>query len=137
TAPGVAITSFTQDDLANGRVVYVHDSSETTTDSFDFTVKDATTTLAADTFNISITPVNDAPVGTDNTVTTLEDTPYVFSAADFGFTDPNDTPANALQAVIITTLPLNGTLFLAAGASAPGAVIAGQAVSAADIPFLT
>ena len=29
-------------------------------------------------------------------VTTLEDTAYTFAAADFGFTDPNDSPANAL-----------------------------------------
>ena len=30
------------------------------------------------------------------TVTTLEDTPYVFAAADFGFSDADDSPANAL-----------------------------------------
>ena len=34
-----------------------------------------------------------------------EDTPYTFAAADFGFTDPNDAPANSLAAVKITTLP--------------------------------
>ena len=33
------------------------------------------------------------------TVTTNEDTAYTFSAADFGFSDPNDTPANSLLAV--------------------------------------
>ena len=38
--------------------------------------------------NTSITAVNDAPAGTNNTVTATEDTSYVFSAADFGFTDP-------------------------------------------------
>jgi len=66
-----------------------------------------------DTLSINITPVNDAPAGTDKTITTLEDTGYTFAAADFGFTDPNDTPANTLQAVIITTLPATGTLTLA------------------------
>ena len=35
--------------------------------------------------------VNDAPAGTDKTVTTLEDTAYTFTAADFGFSDPNDS----------------------------------------------
>ena len=44
---------------------------------------------------INVTPVNDAPAGTNKTVTTLEDTPYTFAAADFGFTDPSDTPANS------------------------------------------
>ncbi|MEI6165752.1 MAG: immunoglobulin domain-containing protein [bacterium] len=58
-----------------------------------------------------VTPVvNHAPVGTSNTVTTVEDTPYTFATADFGFTDPNDAPANALAAVMITTVPGTGTL---------------------------
>ena len=38
--PGVAITSFTQDDLDNNRVVYVHDGSQTASDSFDFSLAD-------------------------------------------------------------------------------------------------
>ena len=42
---------------------------------------------------------NDPPAGTDNTVITNEDTAYTFTAADFGFTDPNDNPANVLAAV--------------------------------------
>ena len=49
------------------------------------------------TITVNVTSVNDAPAGTDNTVTTLEDTAYVFTAADFGFTDPNDSPANSLR----------------------------------------
>ena len=57
-----------------------------------------------------VTSVNDAPAGTDNTVTVNEDSAYMFAAADFGFTDPNDTPANALVAVKITTLPAAGSL---------------------------
>ena len=51
---------------------------------------------------VNVTAVNDAPSGTNNTVTTLEDTAYTFAAADFGFSDPNDSPANALLAVKIT-----------------------------------
>ena len=39
----------------------------------------------------------------DNTVTTNEDTPYVFAAADFGFSDPSDAPANSLFAVRIAS----------------------------------
>ena len=46
-----------------------------------------------DTVDITVTSVNDAPAGTDETVTTNEDTDYTFTTADFGFTDPNDTPA--------------------------------------------
>ena len=80
------------------------------------------------TITINVTSVNDAPAGTDKTVTTLEDTAYTFTAADFGFSDPNDTPANTLLAVKITTLPTAGTL-----ADNGVAVTAGQFVAVADI----
>ena len=40
TNPTVAITTFTQDDINNSRLIYVHDGSETTNDSFDFSVDD-------------------------------------------------------------------------------------------------
>ena len=72
--------------------------------------------------------VNDAPAGTNATLTAVEDTTYVFTVADFGFTDPNDVPADAFAAVKITTLPGSGTFKY--GASA---VTAGQTVTVADI----
>jgi len=53
---------------------------------------------------------DDAPVGTAKTVTTLEDTPYIFKTTDFGFTDSSDMPANTLLAVKMTTLPTAGSL---------------------------
>ncbi len=83
---------------------------------------------ASDTASMTVLSVNDAPVGAGSTVITNEDTPYVFSAAAFGFTDPNDTPANSLAAVRIATLPTVGALTLS-GVT----VTAGQYVSAADI----
>ncbi len=48
------------------------------------------------TLNLTVTPVNEAPSGTNNTVVATEDTAFTFTAAHFGFTDPNDTPADAL-----------------------------------------
>src|SRR5439155_50800 len=62
------------------------------------------------TFTINVTSVNDAPSGTSKTVTTLEDTAYLLGAADFGFSDVNDSPANTLLAVKISTLPAAGSL---------------------------
>ncbi|HEX2135193.1 MAG TPA: VCBS domain-containing protein [Microvirga sp.] len=75
--------------------------------------------------------LNDAPAGTDTTVTILEDGSHTFAAADFGFTDPNDSPANTLQSVIITTLPAAGTLTLGTVA-----VTAGQEILASQIANL-
>ena len=83
---------------------------------------------------INVTPVNDAPAGTDKTAAATEDTPYTFVASDFGFTDPNDTPANTLQSVIITTLPLATDGVLTVGGVA---VTAGQELTAAQLATLT
>lgn len=68
---GVAITSFTQDDLAAGRVRFVHDGSETTGASFGFQLSDGQATLANNTFNLNVTPVNDAPIQVNNTGTAV------------------------------------------------------------------
>src|SRR5262249_49227742 len=61
-----------------------------------------------------------------------EDTAYTFAAADFGFTDPNDagsnSGANALNAVVITTLPASGTL-----RDNGVAIVAGSTVSLAHL----
>src|SRR4029077_11956384 len=84
---------------------------------------------SANTITVNVTPVNDAPSGTDKAVTTLEDTVYTFTAADFGFSDVSDNPAaNALLVVKITTLPGAGTL-----TDNGSAVSSGASVSVADI----
>jgi len=63
TAPGTAITSFTQAQLTSGEVVYVHDGGETISASFDFTVSDpASNVLVGQSFAITVNPVDDAPV---------------------------------------------------------------------------
>ncbi|MBP4001604.1 beta strand repeat-containing protein, partial [Pseudomonas koreensis] len=83
------------------------------------------TDLTANTITFDIASVNDAPAGTDKTVSLSEGGRYTFSATDFGFTDPNDTPVNAFSAVVITSLPAasDGTLTLNGVAVAAGQVI--------------
>ncbi len=62
TAPGLSATSFTQADIAANRLVYVHDGSETLSDSFTFALSDgAGGSVGATTVTLTITPVNDAP----------------------------------------------------------------------------
>ncbi len=62
TAPGVSATTFTQADIAANQLVYVHDGSETTSDSFTFTVNDgAGGSIGSTTVTLTITPVNDTP----------------------------------------------------------------------------
>ncbi|MBF0339823.1 MAG: tandem-95 repeat protein [Magnetococcales bacterium] len=45
---------------------------------------------ASRTINITLTAVNDPPAGSNATLTTPENTPYTFSAANFPITDAND-----------------------------------------------
>src|SRR5207244_2682562 len=63
---------------------------------------------------VSVTSVNSQSLGTDAVKTVNEDHTYNFltTGAEFGLTDPSDTPANTFQSVIITTLPTRGTLTL-------------------------
>ena len=86
-----------------------------------------TSVLATTTIHIqpAALPANQAPAGTDGTVTVAEDGAHTFAASEFGFTDGD---GNALAAVEITTLPTAGTL-----TDNGTAVTAGQFVSAADI----
>jgi len=105
------------------------------TAAFDYTVQDNGQTKGADDFksavghaSFAVTPVADAPVGTNKTVATFEDNTYTFKASDFGFTDPLDSPANNFTGVVIKTLPGAGTL---TDHGVP--VTAGSLVSIADI----
>ena len=55
-------STFTQDDIDNSRISYVHGGSEFFTDNFSFTVKGTPGLATANTaFHIEIDPVNDAP----------------------------------------------------------------------------
>src|SRR5439155_739305 len=114
---------------ADGSFIYTPDQDFNGTDTFKYRANDGKVdSLNEATVTIAVRSVNDAPVGTATTVTTLEDTPYTFARADFGFTDPHDTPPNAFQAVKITTLPGTGTLSVLGAA-----VVAGQFVSVGDL----
>jgi uncharacterized delta-60 repeat protein len=58
---------------------------------------------------VNIIPTNDAPTAVNNTVTTPEDTAYVFTASDFGF---SDIDGDSLVEITVTTLPTAGSLTL-------------------------
>ncbi|MCK6402817.1 MAG: putative Ig domain-containing protein, partial [Sphaerotilus natans subsp. sulfidivorans] len=78
---------------------------------------------------VAITAVNDAPSGSPATIAVTDTTPRTFSAADFGYSDPE---GDALHSVTITTLPGRGVLMLDGQK-----VAAGQAIAAADLARLT
>ncbi|MGD9591222.1 MAG: choice-of-anchor Q domain-containing protein, partial [Candidatus Berkiella sp.] len=83
---------------------------------FTFQVKDnggvlnsgVDTDQSANQMQIDVTSVNDEPSGADKTVYILENGSHTFSASDFGFSDVNDTPANAFNGLFVKSLPDNG-----------------------------
>jgi VCBS repeat-containing protein len=78
--------------------------------------------------DVTVTGTGDnvAPAGTDATLTLAEDSVRAFTAADFGFTDPD--AGAALADVRIDTLPAAGALTLDGVA-----VTKGQVIDAADL----
>ena len=95
--------------------------------SFTYTAKDsAGTTSAPATVTITVTGANDAPTGSDGTITLNEDSSRSFSALDFGFNDVDHN--DALGAVRIDSLPGAGSLTFNGVA-----VTQGQVIAAADL----
>ena len=104
--PGTSIDSFTQADINNARVQYVHNVSETTSDSSDFSLTDAGEDSAtADTGTFTITPINDPPVAVDDTVSTVVNTQVGIDVLD----NDSDVDGESISSESFTN-PSNGTL---------------------------
>ncbi|MFV3411075.1 retention module-containing protein [Pseudomonas sp. NY15436] len=114
---------------ANGSYTYTPAANYNGTDSFTVLANDGKGGITEQTINVTVTPVNDAPNGADNTVTLNEDSSRSFSAADFGFSDVD--AGDTLSAVRIDSLPTNGSLKFNGTA-----VTAGQVIDAADLSKL-
>jgi len=108
---GVAIASFTQQNLTDGKIRYVHDDSNTTSDSFTFIVADGVPNeLTGQTFNITINAVDDdAPAITTNTALELNE--GAIAAIGISILEANDTDSdNATLTYTVTSYPSNGQL---------------------------
>jgi RHS repeat-associated protein len=132
-------------DISGGHLVFTPAANAygTAYASFTFQVQDdggtanggVDTDTTARTMTLNVSGVNHAPVGTANTVTTLENIAYPFALADFGFSDPNDSPANNFKAVKIAALPMAGTLSDNGMAVAAGTFVGVSDISAAHLVF--
>ena len=140
--------------LGNGAVVSAADISKLTFRptanangagyaSFTWRVSDGTALSAnTGTMTLNITPVNDAPVISNTSVskTINENSVQTFNAADFGFSDVDSS--DTLQSITIVTAPTAGELFIDANNDGVRGVgdtllVSGAVVSAADINKLT
>ena len=79
-----------------------------------------------DTYTLRVVRVNAPPTASDREVETAFDTVYTFTAADFGFEDPDEE--DSLASVTVVTTPGKGTLALAGTA-----VTNNQSIPKADI----
>ncbi|MFD0669065.1 tandem-95 repeat protein [Ramlibacter sp. MAHUQ-53] len=96
-----------------------------------YTLSDGNGGTATASLSLSITPVNDAPTSTHDSVTTREDTAIVLGLGDFGsYADAESTP---LAKVKVTSLPGAGSLQYNSSGSTWAPVTAGQEITAADI----
>ena len=90
---------------SNGTVTYTHDSSETLTDSFTYTIADVSGVISnVATANIVINPVNDAPmtVGISN-VTVLEDASNTNIDLNAAFSDSDNTDSELTYSIVSNT----------------------------------
>jgi hypothetical protein len=112
--------SFTQQDIINGAVIYNHDGSNTTSDSFSFSVSDGTNVLSGQTMNISIAAVDDdsATVANSSLNVTEESINTVLTTSDLSATDTDSLDANLIFTVSNVsngTLSINGSAWVGGG----------------------
>ncbi|MEX2139567.1 MAG: Ig-like domain-containing protein [Pirellulales bacterium] len=110
---GAPADAFTQGDIDNGRVTYLHGGSETTSDDFSFSVSDGTT-VRTGTFTFKVTPTNDPPDARNDTATGLPDTSIQINVL------ANDTDPDGDQLMVVS---------VGAAASGQASIGAGGVVS--------
>ena len=92
----------------NGTATYTHNGSETTTDSFTYTIEDLGNAVSnTATVGITVNPVNDAPVAANDSGTVNEGGNVLLNLAA-NDTDPDD--GLDLASIAIVTSPVNGSL---------------------------
>lgn len=105
----LSVTAFTQAssgtvvDNLNGTFTYTPNGNFNGTDSFTYTVSDGNGGTDIGTVSITVTPINDAPVANDQSVSTNEDTAVSITLTG------SDVDGDALTYTIVTN-SANGTL---------------------------
>ncbi|HYI11937.1 MAG TPA: Ig-like domain-containing protein [Thermoanaerobaculia bacterium] len=105
--PPANASSFTLN--ADGSFTYVHDGSDTTTDTFTYQASDGTTSSNVASVNITITPVNDAPVAFDDAYT-VDEGGTINMAAPGVLVNDLDSDSPVLTAILVSG-PANASSF--------------------------
>ncbi|NOU45325.1 MAG: DUF4347 domain-containing protein, partial [Methyloglobulus sp.] len=91
--------------LVSGVVTFTPTAHYNGPASFTYTISDGKGGTSTATVNVTVEPVNDAPAGADSVININEDSSYTIVVSDFGFTDPNDSPANTFTNIVVASLP--------------------------------
>ena len=120
---GDGLTAILVSDVSNGMLTlnadgsfsYTPDANYTGNDSFTYLANDGTANSNIATVTVTVNPVNDAPVATDDAYDTDEDTPLTVEAPGVlgNDIDPEGDPLTAA----LSEGPVNGSLSLAADGS--------------------
>ncbi|WP_433811988.1 Ig-like domain-containing protein [Flavobacterium johnsoniae] len=113
---------------ADGSFTYVHDGSETTTDSFTYKANDGNLDSNTVTVKITVNPVNDAPVANDDTNNVIASTAGATVINALTATDVDGTIAN----YTILSLPASGALSLAGNP-----IVVSQILTPAEAAMIT
>ncbi len=101
--------------------------------TISYSVNDGATQSANATVSLQVVAVNDPPSAASNTISLNEDEQYVFSLADFSFSDALDN--HALQAVSIVDTPAAGRLMLGSTVVADGQLIPAEQISSGNFSY--
>jgi hypothetical protein len=96
--PGTAITSFTQDNINNGAVQFVHNGGEAAP-GYSVSVSDGEFSTAPTSATTSFTSVNDAPTLATNALSITEGGTVTLSSSNLYTSDSDNTPAQLLYTI--------------------------------------
>jgi hypothetical protein len=97
---------------SDGGFLYRPEPGYNGSDAFQYKANDGNADSNVATVSVNVIPYSHAPQGSYRFISLEAPNSYTLKPADFGFTDPKDTPADAFTRVKIVALPTAGTLAL-------------------------
>jgi len=95
--------------VADSGILYTPNANYNGSDSFSYTITDLDGKTATATVNVTILPVNDAPIGGDDTATVLEDHAVVIDAVANDDVDETTNPDLEDVTILSVDTPTHGT----------------------------
>lgn len=117
----VVDSTFTQQDINDGLITFVHNDTENFISSFDYSVSYGGEVRINDTFSIDVNPVNDTPtIGQGSSVTLKEGEVTTITSSQLSLNDVDGVGSDKSTGFAtinnlefqVTALPTRGTLFL-------------------------